>query len=124
MNLLLTPSPSTHRVVVVRGELDRTTVAELREHVAPLLRDPAPVWLDCAGVEFLDCATLGLFVELSQRAAAVGGVLRVARLRPDLQALVRLFGLDHVLGAPGTAPVDRLPDVPGAGARARLEVTA
>ena len=113
MDLLVTPSPVTSRVVEIRGELDAGACAALREHVAPLLREPRTVWLDLGAVTFLDCACLGLLVDLAAQATRAGGSLRVARLRPRLRGLVRLFDLEHVLGLPAplprTVPVHRGP---------------
>ena len=112
MDLLLSTRPSEPRSVVICGELDVGTVAPVRSYIAPLVEEPLPVRLDLAGVTFLDCATLGLLVTLSQRARAAGGSLSVTGLRRHPRGLVRMFRLEEVLG---TSRLEDLSEVLGGG---------
>ncbi|WP_432505800.1 anti-sigma factor antagonist [Kineococcus arenarius] len=84
------------------GELDASNVETIRRLVHPFTRGARVVELDLSGVTFLDCAALGVLVELSAATRVGGGSLRVVGLRPRPAALVRFFGLEPVLDiAPG-----------------------
>lgn len=94
--------------VEVGGELDIATGPRLSEGVEFLLRArEARLVLDLAGVTFIDCAGLSALLAIRRVARSLGGSVSVVEASPCVRRLVRLTGLEHVLGVvrPGPAPV-------------------
>jgi anti-anti-sigma factor len=81
-------------VVVVRGEVDMVAAPLLRAAFEALEPDEH-VYVDCAGVGFIDSAGLAAVCELAQRNVAAGGPLHV--LASDaLRRSIALNGVAHL----------------------------
>ena len=81
-------------IAAVAGEIDISTVPQLREHLFELADHGATLIVDLNRVTFIDSAGLGALVGTAKRAAAHGGSLQVACGRPKIRRLFRLTGLD------------------------------
>jgi phospholipid transport system transporter-binding protein len=78
----------------LEGELSFTRVPQLLHHAAQLA---AGGELDISGVSRADSAGLALLIELSRRARAGGGTLRIRGAGEQVLQLARYFGLEQVL---------------------------
>jgi anti-anti-sigma factor len=89
-------------VVQLRGEFDVACVPRFEAAVAPLRAgagaDAASVQVDLAGVVLLDSAALGALLRLRRDVVAAGGELVLDAPRPFQQRLLRIMGLEHLLG--------------------------
>jgi anti-sigma B factor antagonist len=81
-------------VVQLRGDLDLAGVPQLRSVLAELDGD---IELDCAGLEFIDAAGLGVFVAAHNACAGRGAKLVVVDPSRQLLRLLALTELDTVL---------------------------
>jgi anti-anti-sigma factor len=81
-------------LVSIAGELDLSDAPLLRRalvgHPAATLPDVA---LDMGGVDFMDCAVVGVLVTASRALKSAGGCLRLGNLRPGPRRLVDLCEL-------------------------------
>jgi anti-sigma B factor antagonist len=82
-------------IVTVAGEIDISTVAPLRERLFEVAASGAPLVIDLEQVSFIDSVGLATLSGAAERAAAHGGSLQVACVRPKIRELVRLTGLDR-----------------------------
>ena len=78
------------------GELDTSEVARVR---ACLVGVDGDVQLDCSGVNFIDAAGLGLFVELHAECQARGAKLLIVHPSRCVTRLLELTDLDALLMA-------------------------
>jgi phospholipid transport system transporter-binding protein len=78
----------------LEGELSFTRVPQLLHQAAQL---SAAGTLDLSGVGRADSAGLALLLELSRRARAGGGSLRIRGAGEQVLQLARYFGLEQVL---------------------------
>jgi anti-anti-sigma factor len=84
-------------LVEVRGELDLRTAGLLRSRLLELHASGHRVLVvDFDGVPFCDAAGLGALVAARNRASALGGEVRLSRVRPAQHRLLRITGLDRV----------------------------
>ncbi|MBW8486560.1 STAS domain-containing protein [Actinomadura parmotrematis] len=83
--------------LAVAGEIDLSTADALRDRLIAL-HDAGHrrLVVDFAGVAFCDAAGLGALVAARNHVTGRGGDIRLARLRPAQERLVRLTGL-HAL---------------------------
>src|ERR1700761_8410869 len=81
-------------IVIVAGEVDIASVAQLRERVSPV--PPPGVRLIAAldRVSFIAAAGLGALVEEARRSAEHGGSLRVVCAQPQIRRLLKVTKLD------------------------------
>ena len=105
-------------IVEVTGDIDMSTVAELRERLSGLADSGQPLIVDLNRVTFIDSTGLGALVAAARRAAAHGGSLHAVCSRPQTRKLLWLTGVDRRI--PLTATVDGAlmlltpsPDAPG-----------
>jgi anti-anti-sigma factor len=98
------PASSTVRVAVV-GEVDLATAHLLRDRLLGVLREQAPavLYVDLAGVSFLDCTGIAALVAVRNAARHTGRRVRVTHLQPMVRRVLAVTGL---LG-PLTAPIDQ-----------------
>lgn len=83
----------TEEVLCLQGELDVTSVPLFVQETARLRESsPRHVVVDFHGLEFLDCAGLGVLVRLSDEVAARGGRLTVRRSNGLVAKLIGLVG--------------------------------
>jgi anti-sigma B factor antagonist len=86
-----------YAIVTPAGEIDISTVPQLRERLFELTASRRPLVADLDQVSFIDSAGLSALVGAANRTAAHGGSLRVVCARPKILKLFRLTGLDRRL---------------------------
>lgn len=92
--------------IAVNGELDLATVPQFWGSSAEVVgRVPSgsKLVLDAEGLDFLDAAGLGAIVRLGNCLRARGASLKVAGVRPPVQRVFELTGLEHLLVTPTPA---------------------
>ena len=82
-------------VVTAAGEIDISTVTELRECLFELASGGRPLIADLDQVSFIDSAGLAALVGTAKRAACRGGSLVAVCGRPKVRQLFRITGLDR-----------------------------
>jgi anti-sigma B factor antagonist len=97
---------SEHGAVIaaVTGEIDISTVAQLRERLFELADNGGTLIVDLNRVTFIDSAGLGALVGTARRAAVHGGSLHAVCSRPQTRKLLWLTGVDRRI--PLAATVD------------------
>ena len=84
--------------VVIRGEIDICSSAQLREQLLSVIRGHgARVVLDLAEVTFIDCAGISTLLAARRQALLEGGSLRVLRASPRVRRIISLTRLDPLL---------------------------
>ena len=86
-----------HGVVIaaVTGEIDISTVAQLRERLYELADNGGTLIVDLNRVTFIDSAGLGALVGTAQRAAEHGGSLHAVCAQPQPRRLLWMTGVDR-----------------------------
>ena len=79
-------------VVVIAGRLDATQCAAAE---AVLSRVKGKVSIDCAGLDYIASAGLGLFLKTHKRLLGEGGGLRLRGASRSLRELLSYSGLDR-----------------------------
>jgi anti-anti-sigma factor len=83
--------------VVVRGVLDVSTVARVREQLAEALAvRPSQVVVDLSGCPFVDASALAVLLDAHRTASRWGGVLTLCGCSPRVLRLLSLTGLRRV----------------------------
>ena len=84
-------------VVRVQGEMDLSTVPQIRERVAELIeQDGSRFVVDLLGVTFIDSTGLGVLVGILKRIRAHDGELRLVIANPDVRRIFTITGLHRV----------------------------
>ena len=91
-------------IAAVTGDIDISTVPQLRERLFELVDNGATLIVDLNRVTFIDSAGLGALVGAARRAAAHGGSLHAVCSRPQIRKLLWLTGVDRRI--PLAATVD------------------
>lgn len=92
------PTEDGRQMVLVGGEIDMLTAPRLREALTPVVSvSGADVVLVLDAVTFLGSNGLGVLVELSQQAEAVGAKFRLVCANRTVSRPLTLTGLDQVL---------------------------
>ena len=102
-------SESSERGVViaaVTGEIDISTVAQLRERLYELAGNGGTLIVDLNRVTFIDSAGLGALVGTAQRAAEHGGSLHAVCSQPQPRKLLWMTGVNRRI--PLAATVDEV----------------
>jgi anti-sigma B factor antagonist len=87
-----------HATVEVRGELDAATGPTLSDAVAELTNDSlASVVIDLDNVTFVDSRGLNVLLELHRQAVNRAMAFSVVNVRPPVDRLFRISGVDAVL---------------------------
>jgi len=84
-----------HVLITVAGEIDITTVPQLRGPLTLLAAGGRPVIADLTGVTFIDVAGLRVLAGAAGKAAAAGGSLHVVSGRYQVRRIFALTGLDR-----------------------------
>lgn len=86
--------------VVVAGELDHCSAPQIRQQLDDLLADESIIHLvlDMENLTFMDSSGIGVLLGRLRKLNARGGSLSVKRMRPSVEKLFRLSGLDRVIG--------------------------
>lgn len=89
-------------VLLVEGELDLDTVAQLREPAEAQLASGTAkaLKLDLAGMTFIDSSGLALLVELRRLSSNAGVQLEIGNLRSGPRRVIAIAGLTETLGLP------------------------
>ena len=82
-------------IAAVTGEIDISTVAQLRERLFELADNGGTLIVDLNRVTFIDSAGLGALVGTARRAAVHGGSLHAVCSRPQTRKLLWLTGVDR-----------------------------
>jgi anti-sigma B factor antagonist len=80
--------------VVVAGRLDATQSAAAQSYLDRL---DGVVTLDCAGLEYLSSAGLGVLLKTHKRLLGAGGRLRLTQVNRHLQDIFSYSGFDQIL---------------------------
>ena len=91
-------------IAAVTGEIDISTLDQLREYLFELADHGATLIVDLNRVTFIDSAGLGALVGTARRAAKHGGSLHAVCARPQTRKLLWLTGVDRRI--PLAATVD------------------
>jgi anti-anti-sigma factor len=91
-------------IVAVTGDVDISTVAQLRECLFELADGGGTLIVDLNRVTFIDSSGLGALIGAARRAAAHGGSLHAICARPPTRRLLWLTGVDRLI--PLAATVD------------------
>jgi anti-sigma B factor antagonist len=99
---------SEHGAVIaaVTGEIDISTVAQLRERLFELADNGGTLIVDLNRVTFIDSAGLGALVGTARRAATHGGSLHAVCAQPQPRKLLWMTGVDRRI--PLAATVDEV----------------
>lgn len=91
-------------IAAVTGEIDISTVPQLRERLFELADSGGTLIVDLNRVTFIDSAGLGALVGTARRADAHGGSLHALCARPQTRKLLWMTGVNRRI--PLTATVD------------------
>jgi anti-sigma B factor antagonist len=80
--------------VTLAGRLDAAEAENARDAFRAL---QGPLVVDCARLDYVSSAGLGLLVEAHKRLAAAGQTMRLIRLQPRVRNVLAYAGLDRVL---------------------------
>ena len=80
--------------VVISGRLDATQAAAAQSY---LDRFAGVVTLDCAGLEYLSSAGLGVLLKTHKRLLGAGGRLRLTEVSRHLRDIFSYSGFDQIL---------------------------
>jgi anti-anti-sigma factor len=84
--------------LTIRGELDITTTAGLRDQIARIVDDAAvPVIVDLSGVSCCDASGLAMLVGAQRRARLRGLTVAISEPGREVSGLLRTSGLGHAL---------------------------
>lgn len=91
------PEPGAPVVITVTGDLDVTSVSQLRDAVHDRFRAGTfRIVLDLGPMTFVDSPGLGMMVGLLRAARANGGDVRLANVPARIARLLTITGLDDV----------------------------
>lgn len=91
-------------IAEVTGDIDMSTVPELRESLFGLAGGGQPLIVDLNRVAFIDSAGLGVLIGASRRAGEQGGSLHAVCSQPQARKLLWLTGVGRRI--PLTATID------------------
>jgi anti-sigma B factor antagonist len=91
-------------IAAVTGEIDISTVAQLRERLFELADNGGTLIVDLNRVTFIDSAGLAALVGTARRVAKYGGSLHAVCSRPQTRKLLWMTGVDRRI--PLAATVD------------------
>ncbi|MDT9682421.1 STAS domain-containing protein [Streptomyces sp. TRM76323] len=98
--LAITQQPGTSGSVLLRveGELDHHTAGQLREAFASVpFGTSRGVVVDLSGLEYCDSTGLTVLITAYHRATSAGSTLSIVGLRPGLERVFRIAGIDQVI---------------------------
>ena len=97
-------------VLSVRGEIDHSNAATLRQEIVSAAADrrPSSLRVDLGLVTFLDSAAVGALVAAQREAGAEGVRVVVWRASPFVHRQLRIAGVHEMLGAPAEPDSDHV----------------
>ena len=84
-------------VIVLAGEADLTTAAELNQLLAAQLDGATTMTIDLSGLKFADSATVRELIRAHRALAQRGGTLVLGSPQPAVAKVLSLLGVDHIL---------------------------
>ncbi len=84
-------------VIVLAGEADLTTAAELNQLLAAQLDGATTMTIDLSGLKFADSATIRELIRTHHALAQRGGTLVLGSPQPAVAKVLTLLGVDHIL---------------------------
>ena len=85
-------------VLQLKGQLDAHTFPSLQRELEELVAaEDAQVVLDCADLDYISSAGLGVLKKMTREFRGLDGDLRLAALTPKINSVVTLLGFDQVL---------------------------
>ncbi|MCG0278638.1 MAG: STAS domain-containing protein [Thermanaeromonas sp.] len=81
--------------IVLNGELDVETVAQLQEAIRKVEEHTLEV--DLSGISFVDSTGLKSLLDISNEWRQKGGQMLILRPQPEVAEVMRLVGLDRLL---------------------------
>jgi anti-anti-sigma factor len=90
--LISVESLPSGKTLIVRGEVDLATAAQLRDAVLRHLSAASSLRLDLSGVTFMDSSGLHVLIASQRRAALLGNPLVIARASPAVERLLQVTG--------------------------------
>src|SRR5450432_4457980 len=98
MRFEISPAKDGVTRLVIEGELDAVSVAELRGDLEKLVKTrPSVVDVDLSQLRMVDSSGVGALVSLYKRVRAQGGSVVIKGLRDQPLAIFRLLRLDRVM---------------------------
>jgi anti-sigma B factor antagonist len=98
MRFEISPAKDGVARLVIEGELDAVSVAELRGELEKLVKARPPVVdVDLSQLRMVDSSGVGALVSLYKRVRAQGGNVNIKGLRDQPLAIFRLLRLDRVM---------------------------
>ena len=91
---MLTLQTTAEGRISVAGRLDAAQAAAAQ---AALDRAPGDVTLDCARLDYISSAGLGVLLKTHKRLLAGGGRLRLAGVSPHILEILTFSGFDQIL---------------------------
>ena len=86
------------QVLGLQGQLDAHTFPALQKELETLVAGDRPmVVLDCAGLEYVSSAGLGVLKKMMREFRGKRGDLRLAQLPPKIENVVSLLGFSQVI---------------------------
>lgn len=82
--------------VVMRGRLDASQAAAAQAFLDELGGPARVLTIDCAALDYVASAGLGVLLKTHKRLLAGGGRLRLARPNPHLREILGYSGFDHI----------------------------
>ncbi|MDJ0976419.1 MAG: STAS domain-containing protein [Planctomycetota bacterium] len=89
---------------IVMPSLDADTVEEFQMAVTPLASSGRSVVLDLSGIGLVDSSGLGAILKLSRQLRGEGRTLALCVESPAVKAVVRMIGLQRVVGTFAQVP--------------------
>jgi anti-anti-sigma factor len=106
-------------VLALRGELDISNADELSSRLAEAMSRELSLVVDLAGLEFMDCSSLGVLAGARERARQAGGDVLLAGPRGVAARVLALTGQDKVFSVfPAVGPAAFSVGLGALGARA------
>jgi anti-anti-sigma factor len=90
--------------VSLSGELDVATAPAMREHIVRLISEGrTSIIFDCTNLDFIDSTGLGVLIGARARCLAANGSVGLSGVKPALQRLLAVTGIDGLFPQPSTA---------------------
>ncbi len=83
--------------VKVEGEVDVSNIFEFKEALLKGIESQSPnVVMDCDDLKYIDSTGLGVLVSALKKSKALGGTIKIIRLKPYLQKIFMITALDKL----------------------------
>jgi phospholipid transport system transporter-binding protein len=90
----------------LEGELTFATASDALKKTLAIFRAATPLSFDLAGISRVDSAGVALLLEWMRQAAQARADLRYAHLPPQVRAIARVSGIEHLISDDSSEAVD------------------